>query len=73
MEEKIWCYCTVPGFILTGDERGHVSTIIALLPYLTADVTQIRRLGKHTSSLLYGVLREISMFYNVIFVNVHDN
>ena len=43
------------GFIRTGDECGHVTTRIVLLPYLTADVTLIREVGKRTSLLLWGV------------------
>ena len=49
----------LPGFILTEDEQGHVTTIIILLPYLKADVTLIQQMGKHTSSLC-GVLLRIN-------------
>ena len=32
--------------------------LIVLLPYLTADVTLIRQMGKRTSSILCGVLKK---------------
>ena len=55
MEEKRWCMespvTDLLGFIRTGDERGHVTPIILLLPDLTADVTLIRQMGKQTSLL----------------------